>query len=47
MIADSSRTDSPNAARERFERDGYLIVRQLLEPSRVAELRALAKDALE
>ncbi|MEM1432553.1 MAG: phytanoyl-CoA dioxygenase family protein [Pseudomonadota bacterium] len=47
MTADTSRTDSPNAARERFERDGYIVVRQLLEPDRVAELKALAAQALE
>ena len=47
MIADTSTTDSPNAARERFERDGYLVVRQLLDPARVEELRTLATEALE
>lgn len=46
MSADTSKTESPSVARERFERDGFSVVRQLLDPSRVKEMRTLAEGAL-
>lgn len=46
MSANSTETSLSELERRAFQRDGYVLVRALLEPETCAQMRALALDAL-